>query len=141
MAKGGKGAKAAKLLAAQALSREELDTALGNWGGLAGAVNAGPFSRSVTVTNRLGKRVTVTAELRIAPAASTEERPYVLFHHPDIDPNALRGLVNDDPLAAGRHELVEWIANPNLRAGTAFIADRAKLTEQDFHRLTIGALE
>lgn len=55
------------LLAAQALSREELDRAIGNWGGLVGATNFGPWSRTVRVRNRLGEPIVVMAELHVLP--------------------------------------------------------------------------
>lgn len=88
------------LLAAQALSREELDQALRNWGGLLGADNAGPFTRSVIVTNRLDKRVTIVASLQVFPAPDVDEARTVIVLNPHASPGELAHLAN--PLNVSR---------------------------------------
>lgn len=79
----------AALLAAQALSRDELDTALKNWGGLLGATNAETV-RSVIVTNFNDERVTIVARLEVFPAPDPETAEHVILINPRSSDEELR---------------------------------------------------
>lgn len=136
--KQGKTGKRALLDAAQALSREELDNALRNWGGLAGNDNFETV-RSVTLTNRLGKRVVVTATLTVTPAPEAG-LPYLLLLHPStVHPSAetMRVLEADQVPPA----LVEVVRDPNADPGLAVVLTRAELTNEQLAALYARAEE
>lgn len=84
----------AALLAAQALSREELDVALKNWGGLLGASNY-ETSRSVIVTNHRDERVTIVARLEVFPAPDDATAEVVVLINPKASDEELRAMTND----------------------------------------------
>lgn len=81
--------KGGALLAAQALSRDELDQALRNFGGLIGSTNYST-SRSVMVTNYRDERVTVVASVKIFPAPDPAEAEVVILINPKATSEELR---------------------------------------------------
>lgn len=125
MARAAKREATGAVLAAQALSRQELDDALRNYAGLMAAENF-QTTRSVTLTNRADARVTIVAELRVFPAGDVgTEAPYVAFVHPRDVEAFTEGLRLE-----GKLDDVEVVASRAARRGAAGVFARHLLTPE-----------